>query len=250
VLLGEDRRKSHRARDALDVPVARPGRDRVDRAVPAEDRGGRLGAPAGQPRIAIGCVADEGQEIGDRRRLDAPLLEHAVPVIGDRPAPVAEDDPIVDDALGHVLVGGADDDLLHRRISPEPGGGRADRVVGLELDHRPEDDAERLDRRLGDRELGEECRIHAGRRLVAREQVVPERLDDPIRGGGDVGRPFFPEQVEELIAQPGHPGQDLAARPEDIRSRGVVGTEELVGRVDEVDLHARPVPQRIRVDQG
>ena len=43
----------------------------------------------------------------------------------------------------------------------EADGRRGDGVVGLELDHRPEDDPERLDRGLGDRELGEQLGRHA-----------------------------------------------------------------------------------------
>ena len=50
------------------------------------------------------------------------------------------------------------EDPLDARVGGEPLGGGGDRVVGLELDHRPEHEPERLDRRLGDRELGEQLR--------------------------------------------------------------------------------------------
>ena len=46
-----------------------------------------------------------------------------------------------------------------RVVGGEPDGRGADGVVGLELDHRPQDDPERLDGRLGDRELGEQRRV-------------------------------------------------------------------------------------------
>ena len=121
----------------------------------------------------------------------------------------------------------------------EAGGRGADRVVGLELDLRPEDDPERLDRLLRDRELGEERGIHPGRRLVAREQVVPERLDHVVRGAADVGRALLAEEVQDLVAEPGDARQDHAVAAEDRRPRRVVGAEQLVGRVDEVDLHRR-----------
>ena len=69
---------------------------------------------------------------------------------------------------------------LDPRVVREPERGRGDRVVRLELDHRPEDDAQRLDGGLGDRELGQQLGRHPGRRLVAREEVVAERLDDAV----------------------------------------------------------------------
>ena len=82
---------------------------------------------------------------------------------------------VVAHALGQVLVDRADDDLLDaRRVRPAVGGGRQ-RVVGLELDHRPEHEPEGLDRALGERELGEELGRHPLLGLVARVEVVAER---------------------------------------------------------------------------
>ena len=123
------------------------------------------------------------------------------------------------------------------RVLGEADGGRGDRVVGLELDHRPQDDAERLDGGLGDRELGEQLGRHPGRRLVAREQVVAERLDDPVGRAPDVRRALLAEQVQELVAQPGHARQRDAVAPEDRRARREMRPEQLVGRVDEVEPH-------------
>ena len=101
-----------------------------------------------------------------------------------------------------------------RGIGGEPHGGGRDRVVGLELDHRPEDDPERLDGGLGDRELGEQLGRHPGRRLVAREQVVAERLDDAVRGAADVRRALLAEQVEQLVARaPTRPTGSIPSRP-------------------------------------
>ena len=97
---------------------------------------------------------------------------------------------------------------------------------------------ERLDGGLGDRELGEQLGRHPGRRLVAREQVVAERLDHPVRGAADVRRALLAEQEQELVAQPGHARQRDAVAPEDRRARREVRAEQLVGRVDQVELHA------------
>ena len=81
----------------------------------------------------------------------------------------------------------------------EPDARRGDRVVRLELDHRPDDEPERPDRVLDDRELVQQLGRHPERRLVAREHVVPERLDDVVRGAADVGRALLAEEVQQLV---------------------------------------------------
>ena len=115
---------------------------------------------------------------------------------------------------------------------------------------------ERLDGRLGDRELGEELGRHPGRRLVAGEEVVAERLDHPVRGAADVRGALLAEQVQELVAQPRDARQVDAVPAEDRRSRRVVRAEQLVRGVDEVELHARvagpgqPAPDSTRRAQS
>src|SRR2546427_10021717 len=98
VLLGEHRREAYGTADPGNVPLARLRWNVVDRAVTPKDGRRRLRAPARQPRITIGRVADEREPIGDRCRPNTPFLEHAGLVIGDTAAPVAEDDPLADDA--------------------------------------------------------------------------------------------------------------------------------------------------------
>ena len=63
------------------------------------------------------------------------------------------------------------------------------------------DDPERLDAGLGDRELREQLGRHPGRRLVARVQVVAERLDHAVRGAADMGGALLAEEVQELVAR-------------------------------------------------
>ena len=117
--------------------------------------------------------------------------------------------------------------------------GRGERVVGLELDHRPHGDAERPQRVLEHRELREQLGRHAGAGLVARPEVVAERLDHVVGGDAHVGRALLehPEHRPEDPADRGH----LDAVVVEVRRHGEVVTEELVGAVDEVDLH-RPAP--------
>ena len=167
-----------------------------------EHRRRGLVPPAGQPGEAIGAVAYEREPVGDAFWLDAPLRPHRGLVVRDVASPIPKDDAVADDELGHVLVGRADHDPFDARIGGEALRRGADGVVRLPLDHRPEDDAQRLDRLLRDGELAQELRIHAGARLVARVQVVPERLDDPIRGRSDVRRPLLTEQEQQLIDEP------------------------------------------------
>ena len=84
-------------------------------------------------------------------------------------------------------------------------------------------------------------RRHAGGRLVAAEQVVAERLDHAVRGAADVGRALLAEQVQQLVAQARDAGEDDPVAAEDGRPGRVVGPEQLVGGVDEVELHASSV---------
>ena len=208
-------------------------------AVPREHGRGGLVAPAGEARVAVGRVADERQAVRDALGCDAPLRPHAGVVVGEVAAAIPEHDPLVTDQLGHVLVRGADHDPLDPRVRGESVGGGADRVVGLELDHRPQDHVEGLDRGLGDRELVQQLRRHPGRRLVALVQVVAERLDDPVRGAADVRRALLAEQVQQLLDEPAHARQEDPLAAEHGRSRRVMGAEQLVGGVDEVEVHGR-----------
>ena len=56
--------------------------------------------------------------------------------------------------------------------------------------------------------------------------------------------PFLAQQVEELLDEARHARQRDALVPEDRRSRREMGAEQLVGRVDEVELH------RVRLGLG
>ena len=136
------------------------------------------------------------------------------------------------------------------RVLGEPGRGRGDRVVGLEFDHRPEDDPERLDGGLGDRELGEQLGRHPGRRLVARVEVVPEGFDDPVGGGTDVRGALLAQEVEQLFDEPGDARQRDPVAPEDRRPRREMRPEELVGRVDQVELTPHQSVSRGRVSRA
>ena len=135
---GSSQRDGPGAAEPRDLPGRRVRRNGLEVAV-AQQHGGRgLRAPARQSRVAVGGIADDGQVVRDRGRAHAPLRAHAGVVVDQPAAAVPEHDPLALDELGHVLVGRADEDPLDLRIVGESNGRRGDRVVGLELDHRPQ----------------------------------------------------------------------------------------------------------------
>ncbi len=97
-------------------------------------------------------------------------------------ATIELDDAVAPHALRQVLVRRAHDDLIGARIGGGHDRGRGQRVVGLELDHGPDDHAERAQRLLHRLELGVEQRVQALARLVARPERVAKRFDDVVRG--------------------------------------------------------------------
>jgi hypothetical protein len=153
------------------------------------------------------------------------------------PAPVDLDDSVAADALREVLVGRPDAGLLDRVVGVGEVRRRGERVVGLELDHRPDDDPHRRERLLERMELRKQRRLDPGRRLVAGPEIVAERLDHVVGGDADVGLAALDDLEHRL--------QDA-----DDRAQGPVGAlgeaaqpvevaEQLVRSVDEVDDHAQ-----------
>ena len=51
-------------------------------------------------------------------------------------------------------------------------------------------------------------------------------------------RALLAKQVQQLVTQAGHARERDAVPPDDGRARREMGAEQLVGRVDEVKLHA------------
>ena len=139
---------------------------------------------AGQARDPVGGVADQRQEVGDALRPDAAPGPQGLLVDLAAPDPVHLHHPAAGEALAEVLVRREDAHLLD--LVAEAGGGRGERVVGLELPHRPDHDPERAHRLLGGVELGEQLGRHALLGLVAGEEVVAERADGVVEGDGDV----------------------------------------------------------------
>ena len=181
---------------------------------------------------------DQPEEVGDRFRPNAELGDHRLLVDQLALAPVELDHTPVLDALAEVLVRRHDHHLLDPVVGIGHGGGGAERVVGLPLDHRPRRHTHRLERALHDRDLPEQLGRHARARLVARPEVVAERLDDVVAGDTDVGRTLLEqlqcggEDTDGGVERAGVTRR-VAAAPH----ASEVLAEQLVRSVDEVDLH-------------
>ena len=93
------------------------------------------------------------------------------------------------------------------------------------------------------RELRKEFRLDALAGLVAVEEFVPKRSDHMVEGDGDVGN------VPPRSTKRQHRAHEGSGRPH-LLPLGVlaagcteIGAEELVGSVDEMDVHARTLPR-------
>ena len=139
----------------------------------------------GRPGEAVGAVADEREVVRDRGRGDAEALLDGGGVASLALAAVELDD-LAADALRQVLVRRRDHDAAHRGVLGGPHGGGRERVVSLEVDHRPDAHAERLQPVLKRRELPGEGRVDALAGLVApaRDRCGTTRPRGPSRRRG------------------------------------------------------------------
>src|SRR5438093_12310351 len=218
----------------LDLPRERVGRDRFQ-MLPARQHGrGGLGPPARKAGVAVRRVPDQGEPVGNRGRRDPELRAHGVLVVGDHAAAVALDHPLPGDALGEILVRRADHDLVDGVAEPRHRGGQ--RVVRLELDHRPDHDADRLERALGQWKLGEQVLRNALLGLVAWPEVVAEAADHVVGGHGEVGDVGLAQERERRSDQ-APDGSDFTPVGAARWIHAVVGPEELVSAVEEMKLH-------------
>ena len=202
-----------------------------------QDRGGRLGAPAWDARDSVGGVSDQRQVVGHRHGFDTELgaypgfVEHEVaPAIDD-------DDPLPLHALRQVLVRRAEPHGFDVRVGAVARRRGRQRIVGLELDHRPHHEAQRLADLLGGVELRIELGFETLPRLVTLEQIVAERFDRVVEGDADVRRPFRPHQTEHRAGKHAHRADLFPVRRLGF-GRSEIGPEQLVGPVDRMHVHA------------
>ena len=159
-------------------------------------------------------------------------------------APVELDDAGSGDTLAEVLVGRADEDLLDPRVRARDASRRGQPVVRFQVDHGPYCDSHRGQGALHGMKLCPERRVDAGGALVSGPEIVSERFDHVIGGDPDMRHPGLqhPEERPRHAQQRTH----LAARPVAARGDRVEMAEELVGAVDEVNVHGRAHVRTIR----
>jgi hypothetical protein len=90
-------------------------------------------------------------------------------------------------ALRQILIGRPDGDFLDLLVLRREMRGRSERIIGFELDHRPDDNAHRRERLLERMELREQRGLDAGAGLVVRPKPIAKRLDHVIGGDAEVG---------------------------------------------------------------
>ncbi len=220
-----------------DLPVRGIGGDLLEVHPAGQDGGRRLGAPSGEPREPVRTVADEGEVIGDGRGADAELCHDTGLVDQEVLAAIELDDAGARDALPEVLVGRADDHLLDAGVVPRHGRRTGQRVVRLELDHRPDHHAERGERLLERPRLGPQVGVDALAGLVPGPQLVAEGLDNVIGRDPDMGGAVAQQLQDRTEHAPD--GCHLVAGRVAMRRRAEEVAEQLVGPVDEVHLHGR-----------
>ena len=89
-------------------------------------------------------------------------------------------------ALRQILIGRPDGDFLDLLVLRREMRGRSERIIGFELDHRPDDNAHRRERLLERMELREKRGLDAGAGLVVRPKPIAKRLDHVVGGDAEV----------------------------------------------------------------
>ncbi len=195
-------------------------------------------------RIAVGRVTHEGEEVGNQAGLHAEFLAHPCCIANRFPLAVDLHDAIATHALGQVLVGRPDADLLHPLISRGDLRRRGQGVVGFQLDHGPYDHSHCRERFLERMELREQHGLDALPGLVLGPEVVAERLDDVIGGHPDVSRSGLDHlQYRMQHAADGAEALVLALAE---MAPAVKLAEQLVRAVDEMNDHAAASGRRSR----
>ncbi len=113
--------------------------------------------------------------------------------------------------------------------------GRSERIIGFELDHRPDDNTHRRKRLLEGMELRVQRALDAGAGLVVRPKPIAKRLDYMVGGDADVRLPAL-DHLEDGL-QHTYDSAVGAVFAFGEPAQAVEMTEEFVGSVDEIDDH-------------
>ena len=149
--------------------------------------------------------------------------------------PVEADNPLAFDKLGQVFVRRADYDALHGRIPAKLLRCGADGVVGFELHHGPDANAQRHHCPFRQIELGQQFRRGSLSGLVAWKQFVAEGRYHAVEGTADVRNPVFADEAQEALYQPVHRADGLPGGGFQ-RGQRKIGAEQFIGAINQVDF--------------
>jgi hypothetical protein len=212
-------------------------REVFDSAVPIQESRCANRADSRNAGIAVGRVSDQREKIGDQRGLHSEFLAHAGRIENLLSPAIDLHDAVFANALREVFVRRPDAHLLHTRILRSDARRGCERIVGLQLDHRPDRDAHRGERLLERMELREEGGLDPIAGFVAGPELVSERLDDMIGRHADV-RLSRLDHLQHGLQHADHGAERWilalveAAQPVEM-------AEQLIRTVDEVNDHAR-----------
>jgi len=137
-------------------------------------------------------------------------------------------------ALTEVFVGRQQLHLVHAAVFARHAHRRGERIVGLELLHRPHGHAHRPQRTLEHRNLAENLGLHPLTRLVAGPQIVAKTFDHMVGRDTDVRRTIF-NQLQR--AREGTDDPRVLVLVGVAAELAVELSIQLVSSVDEVDDH-------------
>ena len=112
--------------------------------------------------------------------LDAELFPDASRIANDFAPAVDLYHARASHALRQILIGRPDGDLLDLFVLRREMRGRSERIIGFELDHRPDYHAHRRECLLERMELREQRGLDAGAGLVVRPKPIAKRLDHVV----------------------------------------------------------------------
>jgi len=110
-------------------------------AILLKDSGRRLRTPAAQTRIPIRGITHQRQVVRDRFWRHAKLLDDTPLVQRHTRPPIQLNDPRPSHALCEVLIWCAQNHSFDSRVASSQYGCGRQRIVGFELNHRPDNNA-------------------------------------------------------------------------------------------------------------
>ena len=201
-----------------------------------EQPGGGLRADSRDTRVAIRRITDQGEVVGNQCGLDAELLANADGVTDLPRLAIHLHDAVALHALGEVLVGCPDGDLVNARVGRREACSRREGVVGLDVDHGPDGHAHRGESVFEGMKLRPEGRLDSVTGLVPRPERIAERLNDVIGGYANVRRPGFVHLQHSIQDADNRPV--LRIVPCAPSTQAIEVAVQLVSPIDEVYDHA------------